>query len=278
MTKRIGRLVVSSLCASGVVLGGMAIAGTPLPDPPFSSGGFVPPTKTVLTQELNVAKLISEYAGKRAKCDQFALIALQLAYEPVGMPNVPEVQQKWTECVQKVGLFYTVQRDKLLLEGSPACLGQTGMDVLRAMTDALTSALAQTVYCDGDAAAPDPVTGLDIPDLRQEAEGEVSAAKGILEANLSASTCYMKAVSVAFKFVPSLGMIPPSDPAAIDACLQKASDVVAAGLQELDQTQKLPDCLPLATAQSVADNAVAAAGLFTAINYCASPSGAFVDG
>jgi hypothetical protein len=278
MTRRTARLVVTSLCAAGVVLGGTALAGTPLPDPPFSGGGFVPPTKLALTQELNAAKLIAKYAGKRAKCDHAALIALQLAYEPVGTPKVPEVQQKWTQCVQKVDLFYTVQRDKLLLKGSPSCLGQTGIDVLRALVDAQFSLLASIVYCDGDAAAPDPVTGLDIPDFKQEAEGEMDAGKGILKARLYAGKCYMKAVNVAFKFIPSFGMLPPEQLATIEACLQKASDVVNASLLKLDQTQKLPACFPLATAQSAADNAVAATGLITAINYCASPSGAFVDG
>lgn len=275
MTRRTARLVGSSLCAAGVFLGRIALAGTPLPDPPFSSGGFVPPTKLALTQELNVAKLISKYAGLRARCDQNALLALQLAYEPANTGKVPSVQQKWTYCVQKADLAYLTLRDRLLLKGTPGCLDQTAIDAIRALVDAQLAILGPIVYCDADAAAPDPVTGLNIPDFKKEAEGEVSAAKAILKAGRYADRCYMKAVTLIFK---RLGTLLPADLITIDACLAKVSAVATDSLLKLDQTQKLPACLSLATAQSVADNVVAAAGLFTAINYCASPSGAFVDG
>ncbi len=66
--------------------------------------------------------------------------------------------------------------------------------------------------------------------------------------------------------------------AKIDACLTKVTDVGDEKMADLDQTQKLPDCLPLATAQSLVTDAVALDAHFIDEIYCASPSGAFVDG
>ena len=37
--------------------------------------------------------------------------------------------------------------------------------------------LSPITYCDDDAAAPDPVTNINIPDFKNEASGEVSAEK-----------------------------------------------------------------------------------------------------
>ena len=47
----------------------ITLAGTPLPNPPFSSGGFVPPDSTAFSQEVNVGKLLTKYALGLAKCD-----------------------------------------------------------------------------------------------------------------------------------------------------------------------------------------------------------------
>ena len=69
---------------------GVVLAGTPLPDPPFSSGGFVAPDSTVYKQELNVGKLLTKYSQGLAKCDQKAVLNLQLAYEPANAGKVPE--------------------------------------------------------------------------------------------------------------------------------------------------------------------------------------------
>jgi hypothetical protein len=42
-------------------------------------------------------------------------------------------------------------------------------------------------------------------------------------------------------------------------------------------TQKLPDCLPLATAQSTVNAVSAFVSSLTDDHWCASPSGAFLD-
>jgi hypothetical protein len=271
MRRSLRRLLTAGAVGLGAAI---AIAGTPLPDPPFSSGGFVPPDSFVLKQELAVGKLLSKYALGRAKCDWSALIALQLAYEPPGAPKVPEVQQKWTDCQAKISLKYDVTRDKILLKGTPACLDQAGIDAIRAQIDLQFPLLGAIVYCDDDAASPDPVTFLNIPDFKNEAEGEVAAAKVVSKAGTRAGKCYTLAVKSAFKFA---GTIPPDTLLKIDACFAKARDGGKAAMDQLDQTQKLPDCLPVGNARNLVDATVDLAGQFTDENYCASPSGAFVE-
>ena len=272
MQHRLRRLVTAG---AGLAVASAAIAGTPLPDPPFSTGGFVPPDSIAFKQEVAVAKFLTKYSKNRAKCDQKAVPALQLAYEPANPTKIPELQDKWTACVAKVGLKYEAGRDKLITRGTPACLDQATIDGMRSLIDTLVPLLGAIVFCDGDGAAPDPVTGLNIPDFKKEAEGEVAASKVALKAGLYAGKCYLLALKYAFKLG---GALDPDVLATIDACFAKASDAGNAAMEKLDQTQKLPACLPLATAEALVADTIDSAGLLNGLNYCASPSGAFVDG
>ena len=265
------RLVSMGICA---FFASAAFAATPLPNPPFSHGGFVPPDSLTLKQEVTVGKLLTKYAASLAKCDQAAIIALQLAYEPTNTQKVPDVQDKWTTCRNNAVAKYGVGREKLLLKGTPTCLDRNGIDAIKAQIDAQFPLLGPIVYCDGDAAAQDPVTGLNIPDKKQEAIGEVAAAKVVTKAGILGGKCYTKAVTVAFKLG---GTLTPDALASFNACIDKAKGGSDAAMETLDQTQKLPSCLPLATAQGLGHSAVDLGGQFTDDNYCASPSGAFVE-
>src|SRR5262249_59810365 len=72
---------------------GIAVAGTPLPNPPFTTGGFVPPDSLAFKQEVAVGKVLSKYALGLAKCGQQALIGLQLAYEPATPAKIEGLQK-----------------------------------------------------------------------------------------------------------------------------------------------------------------------------------------
>ena len=264
----------SFLAGAAVLAANGALAGTPLPDPPFSSGGFVPPDSLAYKQEVTVGKLLTKYAATIAKCDMKAVIGLQLAYQPANPTKIQDLQDAWTACHATAGTKYGLTRDKILLKGTPSCLDQAGIDAIRAQIDAQFPLLAPFVYCDGDAAAPDPVTGINIPDFKIEASGEVSAAKVVTKAGINAGKCYTKALLYAFKLA---GVLPPDVLTKIQDCLTKASDSGNTAMAKLDQTQKLPSCLSLTTAQNLVASAVALAGQFSDDNYCASPSGAFVD-
>src|SRR5262249_3758943 len=156
-------------------------------------------------------------------------------------------------------------RDALVLKGTPACLDQAGIDAIKAAIDGLLPTLGAIVYCDGDAAAPDPVTMLNIPDFKNEASGEVSAAKVLTKAGFLAGKCYSLAVKSAFA---GGGTIPPEILAKIQACFDKASAGGNTALDKLDQTQKLPGCLPLVTAQALLDQTIALSGQFNDETYC----------
>lgn len=263
-----------ALALGGIILWtGIASAGTPLPDPPFANGGFVPPDSLTLKSEAYVAKLFSKYSTTRAKCDYTAVLGLQLAYTPANPTKIAELQAKWTACNQKIADYYVKTRDKLLLKGTPSCLDQAGIDAIRAQLDAQLPLLSGLVYCDDDGASPDPVTGLDIPDKKQEADGEVALAKVLIKVGSYAARCLDKAVAIALKLG---GTIDPGSLAKIQACIEKGRTYGMDSVAKLDQTQKLPDCLPLASAQAVVDVTVDTAGQFTDDVYCASPSGAFL--
>lgn len=248
--------------------------GTPLPDPPFSDGGFVPPDSTVFKQEYNIWKLITRDAAYQAKCDYKAMLDLQLAYEPANPTKIAEIQDKWTLCHSKVDLKYVYYRDKYLLKGTPACLDQAGIDAIRAQTEAQIAALEGVVFCDDDAASPDPVTGLNIPDFKNEASGEADVAKVLVKLGTFTGKCYSKGVLSALKFG---GTIPPEIVTKIEACLAKYETAALDKMSDFDQQQKLPDCLPLATAQGAVTTVTAFVSSLTDDHYCASPSGAFLD-
>ena len=259
--------------AAVAVSAGIAF-GTPLPDPPFSSGGFVPPDRLVYRQESLVSRTIEKYAAKSAQCDYKAVVGLQLAYMPANPTKIDELQQAWIACRAKIAARYVVERDRLLLKGTPACLDQAGIDAIRAQVDAEFGPLQAIVFCDDEGAAPDPVTGLDIPDAKKEAEGEQDVAKLVIKLGRSSWKCFLKAVVLAQKFG---GAIPPEYMPRIDLCFDKVETKGLERVGELDQTQKLPDCLPLATAQGLVTTTINLAGQFTDEIFCASPSGAFLD-
>jgi hypothetical protein len=264
-----------SLSLAAVALAsGVAFAGTPLPNPPFSFGGFVPPDSAVYRQEYYVSKTIEKYAAKSGQCDYKAVLGLQLAYEPNNATKIAELQAAWQACRAKVAARYVYERDRLLLKGTPACLNQTGIDAIRDQVDLVFGPLQAFVFCDGDAAAPDPVTLLNIPDFKNEANGETDVAKLVIKLGRGSWKCFLKAVVTARKFG---GTIPPEYLTRIDACFDKLELKGIDTVADFDQQQKLPDCISLEDAQNLVTTTIALSGQFTGDIFCASPSGAFLD-
>ncbi|HZR83498.1 MAG TPA: hypothetical protein VFD92_20560 [Candidatus Binatia bacterium] len=252
-------------CGFALLLVPAAGFATTLPNPPFASGGFVAPDKYVLKQEEYVKKLLGDYLKKRVKCDAIALVNLQLAYTPQNQHKVPDIQASWQGCVQYANDWYAGHRDRLLLKGTPSCLDQTGIDAQKTAVDNQHASSVSAVYCDGDSAAPDPVTGFNIPDEKREVIGENEVAKIVLKAQLSADKCYSRAASYALRNGGTLDQYTLDK---IQRCFDKISDHAAAAIADLDQMQKLPACLPPANAQSAVDAATAFSGTSTPAIYC----------
>lgn len=243
--------------------------GAPLPDPPFSGGGFIAPSSDVLRQEERVIKLLAQVMRKRATCDWTAVTQLQLAYTPTQQTKVDAAQAKWTACVQRIDEFYGTTRDRLLARGLPSCLDATAFDLVHAAQDAMLAALASTIYCDADGAAPDPVTGLDIPDKKQETIGETSVAKIVVKAWHITSKCYSKAAKLAFKRNEDGEGLSTRDLELIQRCFDRVVLQAQDKIADLDQKQKLPDCLDTAAAEGAVANAMAFVGATTGALYCA---------
>jgi hypothetical protein len=251
-----------------------AHAATPLPNPPFADGGFVAPSYVTYKQEYYALRTLVAYSARRLKCDLHALGALTLAYTPNNPTKIADVQSAWTACIQYVDDYYTRYRDRLLVKGTPACLDLAGLDALRATLDQQAAQNATVVFCDGSGAAPDPVTGLDVPGQKPISDGEIAAATVLWKATYYADRCYLKFAGLALK---EGGTLTPADVSKAQACVAKAATLGDASMASQDQKQKLPSCLPLATAQAAVTTAVAHAGAITPAVYCASPSGAFVE-
>jgi hypothetical protein len=260
--------------AGGLLVSGPALGGTPLPNPPFADGGFVAPTSAVYKQEYYALRTLASYAARRLKCDLHAVGDLTQAYTPENPTKVAAVQDAWTACVQYAQTWYAKYRDRLELKGMPACLDAVGLDALRTTLDQQAAQNGAVVFCDGAGAAPDPVTGLDVPGQKPKSDGEIAAAAALWKAAYYAHRCYLKAAALAFK---RSGVLSPTDLAKVQTCLTKATTIGTVAMATQEQHQKLPSCLPLATAQAQVTTAVASAGALTPALYCASPSGAFVE-
>jgi hypothetical protein len=242
---------------------------TPLPDPPFSGGGFIAPSTDVLRQEEKVVKLLQTITRKRAICDWTAVVPLQLAYTPANPTKIEEVQAKWTECVQRSDQYYAASRDRLLAKGLPSCLDAAAIDSLRASGDAVLAALSSVIYCDDDGAAPDPVTGLNIPDKKQETIGETGTAKILVKAWHYTGKCYSYAAKLAFRRNEYGETLSTRDLEKIQGCFDKVTLYAQDKIADLEQQQKLPDCLTAAAAEGAVTNAMAYVGSTTAQLYCA---------
>ena len=219
--------------------GALASAGTPLPDPPFPGGGFIPPDKSVLKQEDDVLKLLVKYASKRSICDSALLDDLTLAYVGGNPTKLDAVHAKWLACVVKVSDRYAYERDRRIAKGSPACLDAAAIDALRAALDAKLAQWSAAIYCDDAGASPDPVTGLNVPDKVKDATGEAEAAKRVVKSYADAARCTRGIVGKAVREQT----ITEDHALRVARCNEKIAALADGTAQDLAQTQKLPQCL-----------------------------------
>lgn len=238
---------------------------TTLPDPPFSGGGFIAPSSDVLRREEQVVKLLGRHVRNRAKCDWNAVTPLQLAYTPANPTKIESTQAKWIACVQRVDAYFDKARDKLVARGLPSCLDAAAIDALGAASTALLASVSSAVYCDGDGAAPDPVVGLNVPDKKKETIGETNVAKILVKVWHKTQKCYSSAAKIALK---KDGVLETRDLDKIQACFDKVAAYAEDKIGDLEQQQKLPDCLSATAANDAAASVMEFVGLTTAGVYC----------
>lgn len=255
-----------------LTMAGVALAGL-LPDPPFTTGGFNPPSATVLKQEQGVGKVISKYVGARTKCDQKAIASLQKAYAAADVPGILAAQVGWTACVATSNTKYLADSAKLVLVGTPLCLNQAGIDGIKNSLDATLPALGILVYCDATFGI-DGTTGLAVPATATIGKAEIAVAKAASKAGLAAGKCYTKAATTVNK---NLGVLPAADLTKFNDCLAKASSGGLAAIAKLVLGGTLPVCLPGPLGDALIAASVGLGGDYNDETYCASPSGAFID-
>ena len=252
-----------------------AFAGTPLPNPPFLAGGFAAPDRKVLRQEDSSRDLVEAYYRRRSNCRRQAIRRLQTAYRLGSATLIARGQSKWSACDAKAGQRYAEDVADRLVKGTPSCLGQPAFDAMRSLADAVIASEGPILACDGGGAAPDPVVGVNVPDKESEAKGESGAIDRVVRTALGTGRCTETAARAA---VRGGGTMKPSDFDELQTCL--ADRLVASDdhFQRLAATNKLPSCLPTTAAQNEALGSQLFSLVLSSIVYCASPSGAFVDG
>jgi hypothetical protein len=213
--------------------------GAPLPDPPFPGGGYIPPTREVLKPEDDVLKILAKYAHKRSICDHALIDDLTLGYTSGNATKIEAVQTKWLECVTKVGDRYELERDRRVEKGAPACLDAAAIDALRAALDAKIAQWRAVTYCSNAGASPDPVTGLNVPDKVKDASGESEAAKRVVKSYYDAARCTRGVMAK----ITREQAVTADHVLRIERCNEKIAALAVRTAADLDQTQKLPDCL-----------------------------------
>lgn len=241
-----------------------------LPDPPFAVGGFVSPTKAALKAQLKVEKLMERYLTRNAKCDRKAVEDLNQLFPPIGSGAAGPIQaavDDWASC-RAVGFggIYGEDVAELVEKGTPACLGESAIRLILDGAEGVRQSLRNLTYCDGDAANPEPVTQLRIPDDPDEATGAGAADKALLTAGFNAGRCYLRVATLAFK---NGGSVPASDLAKFGLCLARAIARGQRQIQKLADAGRLPACASVAGLQTQIAGVDSTASGLAALIFCA---------
>lgn len=249
---------------------GIALAGTPLENPPFANGGFVPPNKDVLKAETGTGNIVSKYTAASAKCTQNAVKALEKAYTAADAGKIADANTKLTDCVNKANTKFNDGIAKQLAKGdNPPCLQNAQINALKANIDGLLAVNNPIVVCDAGQGV-DPGSGLNVAANKDVAKGEIGVGAAAVKTGGAVAKCFGKSVDGDFK--GAVDQLKHND------CVSKALGKGLAAVQKLSDKALLPACLPLATAQGIISIGAAAGGDYIDETYCGSPSGAFLDG
>lgn len=265
-----GKFLATISGTAMVLVAGVALAGTPLENPPFTNGGFVPPNKDVLKAELGSGGIVTKYTGAVTKCDQNAVKALEKATTAADPVKVTEAEAKHAACVAKANTKFTDAVAKIIAKGkNPACLDTTAINGIKGQLDALLAVNNPIVYCDSTQGV-NVATGFNIPANKDVAKGETGVGAAAVKAGSAVAKCFNKSVDGDFK-----GAV---DQTKHNDCVAKASAKGLASIQKLQDKALLPACLPQVAANAIIAIGVGAGGDYTDETFCGSPSGAFIDG
>jgi len=148
MPKRI--VVLSTLLLSRLVA-----AQTPLPDPPFINGGYLPPDETSAQVEDQVAAfLLGDDRAVNVHCVAKLVTGLFHANQSGNAAMAAEVAAEYGDCRHAAYDDWVAFRDALVSAGGvPACLA---LDVVHGTIENVTYLTLANIFCDGTAPSVEP--------------------------------------------------------------------------------------------------------------------------
>lgn len=259
--------------AAAVFVASSALAGTLLPNPPFTDGGFVPPNKDDAKAEKAVAGNLNKYGGATAKCDQKLVSASTKAAGDAG--KLADAATKYTDCTTKASTKFSDTAAKIDLKPHNACSNAAAQAVLKTSLDLQIDLTAGVLYCDNSGGVNG---GLNYPSSLDQAKAEVAVAGIAVKAGQAVGKCFTNTTDKVFKAAGDAGKIADAV-AKHNDCVAKATAKAEGSVDKLVAKATLPaGCVSEAIADAVVATALGIGGGFADEVACASPSGAFVDG
>lgn len=132
--------------------------------PPFTGGGFVPPTKDALKQEVSVLKVLAKYASRRSSCDSALLDDLTLAYTSASGTKITAVHvvpkmfreqavssdnvSRYSACLDRSAARTTSAADDLEQKQQlPACLPKAALVAAAIAARDFGAASSGAIFC-----------------------------------------------------------------------------------------------------------------------------------
>lgn len=259
--------------AAAVFVASSALAGTLLPDPPFTNGGFVPPNKDDAKAEKAVAGNLNKYGGASSKCTQKLVSASTKAAGDAG--KLADAATKYSDCTTKANTKYSDGAAKIASKPHNACSDVGPQAAHKANLDLQIGILTPILFCDNSGGVN---AGVNYPTSLDQAKTEVAVSGIAVKAGQAVGKCFTNTTDKVFKAAGDAGKIADAV-AKHNDCVAKATTKANDSVNKLVAKGSLPaGCLTTVFAQTVVTGALALGGDFADDVACASPSGAFVDG
>src|SRR5262245_19325211 len=146
------------LVLSALLLSRLVAAQTPLPDPPFINGGYLPPDATSAQVEDQLAAfLLGLDRAAHVNCVARLVPGLFRANRSGNAAMVAEVSAKYSDCRRAAYEGWVAFRNGLVAAGGiPACLaGPLDLDAVHGQIESVTYLTLANIFCDGPVASID---------------------------------------------------------------------------------------------------------------------------
>jgi len=147
------------LVLNALLLSRLVAAQTPLPDPPFINGGYLPPDATSAQVEDQLAAfLLGDDRAAHVHCVAKLVTGLFHANQSGNAAMAAEVAAKYNDCRHAAYYDWVAFRDALVSAGGiPACLAAPlALDAVHGTIEDVTYLTLANIFCDGTAPSVEP--------------------------------------------------------------------------------------------------------------------------